>query len=152
MTSHLCYEGTFQQCIIDISPEVARRPWLTIENRVLVAIRLHMEPCPVPRQCQPDRWGDLAPSWSPGGGNYLVDKTSSELRPGRPQTVRPVITEEHSSPSVHVFPVQLLFKNNFHQIKKIFDSDEPEPTSCQCSENPSFSKSLKTLPGKIFKL
>ena len=50
MTSHLCYEGTFQQCIIDISPELARRLWLAIENRVLgwqdgrVVIRLHVEP------------------------------------------------------------------------------------------------------------
>ena len=90
-------------------------------------------------------------TWShppPGGGNYLVDKTSSELRPGRPQTVRPVITEKHSSPpaSAHVYyhsPVQLflvfqLFKNNFHQIKKIFYSDRAEPTSCQCTETLHF--------------
>ena len=95
MTSHLCYEGTFQQCIIDISPELARRHQLTIELRVLVVIRLHGAPCP----------GSLDPSAGRTGQvqvlvNYLVDKTSSELRPGRPQTVRPVITEKHSNPCI----------------------------------------------------
>ena len=89
----------------------------------------------------------LDPSWShPGPANYLVDKTSSELRPGRPQTVRPVITEKHSSLltsspciSIHqLFVAFQLFKNNFHQITKIFYSDRARPTSCQCSETLNF--------------
>ena len=102
MTSDLCYEGTFQQCIIDISPELARRRQLAIENR----------------EC----WWSSDFTWSPG-----LSPVRSLGSPGAPWVTWTHLVQliilltkqavsydqgdlsqsdcNYSSPPAHVFPV-----------------------------------------------
>ena len=107
ITAHLCYEGCLPTMHNWYQSRVSPEALAHHREQSVGGHQTWHGACPVPRQWELDRWGDLkclVARWA----NYLVDKTSSELRPGRPQTVRPTITEKHSSPSAHVFPVSLL--------------------------------------------